>query len=265
MTVNKSPHDYNPYQAPETIVYESNDEIGELLDTPVSLPAGSGLDWLKHAWSIFMARPLLWIGFTICYVVILSVLSLIPIVNFFAGFIGILVMAGVTYVAYQIDMDEPTGFGDFFMGFRHNVGQQLLLAVLYLIGVFITMMPMGLVMLFGLTSGMVDGSNPDVFSQTMGLNFALLLLVMMLLIVPLIMCIWLAPILILFHDVSAFTAMKLSFKACLKNILPFLVLGVLLIFAIIIAIIPLGLGLFALIPVMMITNYTAYKDILTAQ
>lgn len=91
----------------------------------------------------------------------------------------------------------------------------------------------------------------------------LIMLVGLLFYIPLVMCMYLAPILILFHDMSAVSAMSLSFKACLKNILPFLVLGILLIIAGLVAIIPFGLGLLVLMPVMMITSYTAYKQMLT--
>lgn len=109
--------DYNPYQTPETALYNDAAQVGELLDESNSLPASSSIDWLKDAWAIFMARPLLWVGFTIFYFVAVIVLSFIPIVGLLVSFVGTFVMAGVAYVAYQIDMDEPTSFGDFFHGF----------------------------------------------------------------------------------------------------------------------------------------------------
>lgn len=137
MNLEKPPHDYNPYQTPESVLYEASDIQGELLDEPNRLPAGSGLDWLKEAWAIFMARPLLWVGFTIFYFLALIVLSLIPIVGLIVGFVGTFMLAGVAYVAYQIDMDEPTSFGDFFMGFRHNALQQVLLIVVNFVALIV--------------------------------------------------------------------------------------------------------------------------------
>lgn len=260
MNLEKPPHDYNPYQAPEATLYEANQGEGELLDEPVSLPAGSGVDWLKHAWAIFMARPLLWVGFAICYLVGFLVLSLIPIINFFVGFLGTFILAGVAYVAYQIDMDEPVGFGDFFMGFRHNVSQQVLLIIINFAAVILLIIAFALLAtVFGAGINMTTGD----FQGGMSLVMVLIGLVALFFYVPLIMCMWLAPILILFHDVPAFSAMKMSFRACLKNILPFFVFGILLIPATIIAMIPLGLGLLILTPVMMIAGYSAYKQMLT--
>lgn len=62
----------------------------------------------------------------------------------------------------------------------------------------------------------------------------------------------------------AWAAMKLSLKACIKNILPFIVLGLLLLVASIVAIIPFGLGMLVFVPVAMITSYSAYKQMLTS-
>ena len=54
-------------------------------------------------------------------------------------------------------------------------------------------------------------------------------LVLMVVFVPLAMAVWLAPPLVVFHDFSAFQALKASFFAALRNSLPFLVYGLSLI------------------------------------
>lgn len=261
MNLEKPPHDYNPYQTPEAVLYESSHQEGELLDEPINLPAGSGLDWLKHAWAIFMARPLLWVGFTLCYIVVMIVLSWIPLINFFISFVGTFILAGMAYVAYQIDMNEPVSFGDFFMGFRHNVLQQVLLIVFNFVAVLLLIIVFALLAtVFGVGMGTFMGDAQGGVS----LVVVLIGLVALFCYIPLIMCMWLAPILILFHDMPAWAAMKLSFKACIKNILPFIVLGLLLLVASIVAIIPFGLGMLVFVPVAMITSYSAYKQMLTS-
>jgi uncharacterized membrane protein len=55
--------------------------------------------------------------------------------------------------------------------------------------------------------------------------------------------------------------MKASLAACLKNVVPFLVYGVLYIVAAIVASIPFGLGWIVLVPVLMLTVYVSYKDV----
>ena len=78
------------------------------------------------------------------------------------------------------------------------------------------------------------------------------------------MAIWFAPTLILFDNVQAIDAMKQSFAACLKNIVPFLIYGVIAFVLNIIAAIPFGLGYLVLLPVLVCSLYMSYKDIFGA-
>lgn len=78
---------------------------------------------------------------------------------------------------------------------------------------------------------------------------------------PLIMAYWFAPALVLFHDMKALDAMRLSFSACLRNVLPFLIYGVISAVLLVLAMIPLGLGLLVMIPTMTASLYISYKDI----
>jgi uncharacterized membrane protein len=79
--------------------------------------------------------------------------------------------------------------------------------------------------------------------------------------IPLMMAYWFAPILVVFHDLTAADAMKTSFNACLNNILPFTVYSLVAAVLIILAAIPFGIGLVVLIPTMMASLYASYKDV----
>jgi uncharacterized membrane protein len=79
--------------------------------------------------------------------------------------------------------------------------------------------------------------------------------------VPLMMAYWFAPILVLFHDLKAMDAMKTSIDACMMNLLPFTVYGLISMILIFLAALPFGLGLFVMIPTMMASLYISYKDI----
>jgi uncharacterized membrane protein len=78
--------------------------------------------------------------------------------------------------------------------------------------------------------------------------------------VPLYMALWFAPCLILFNDAQPVQALSQSFRACLKNIIPFLVYGVLLTIIFVVAAIPFGLGLLVAVPILIASVYTAYRD-----
>jgi uncharacterized membrane protein len=102
-----------------------------------------------------------------------------------------------------------------------------------------------------------DPGNVGAMFATMGLA----MLIYLALVVPLLMAVWLAAPLVVFHDQGAFEAMKASFMGCLKNILPFLVYGVIVFVLAIVATIPIGLGWLVLGPMTVASVYTAYRDI----
>jgi uncharacterized membrane protein len=87
------------------------------------------------------------------------------------------------------------------------------------------------------------------------------LLLLLALMLPLIMAYWFAPTLVVFHGISAADAMKLSFAACLRNIMPFTVYSLVCVLLLLAAAIPLGLGLVVMIPTMTASLYVSYKDI----
>jgi uncharacterized membrane protein len=82
--------------------------------------------------------------------------------------------------------------------------------------------------------------------------------------VPLLMAVWFAPALVIFHDLGPTQAMKDSFTGCLRNIVPFLLYSVIWLVLSIIASIPLGLGWLVLGPMTAASIYTAYRDIYLA-
>jgi uncharacterized membrane protein len=58
-------------------------------------------------------------------------------------------------------------------------------------------------------------------------------------------------------------AMKASFRGCMRNIVPFLVYGILMLLLSFVAMIPLGLGLMVWVPVAIASTYAAYRMIYT--
>ncbi|HEX9180834.1 MAG TPA: BPSS1780 family membrane protein, partial [Burkholderiales bacterium] len=103
----------------------------------------------------------------------------------------------------------------------------------------------------GMAGGMVGMSATGV----LGLLIALALSV------PVAAAMWFAPALVMLRGVAPVEAVKESFAACLKNLIPFLVYGVAGLVLALVASIPFGLGWLALGPVLGISVYTAYKDL----
>jgi uncharacterized membrane protein len=86
-------------------------------------------------------------------------------------------------------------------------------------------------------------------------------LVIMALSIPLYMAMWFAGPLIVLADSDVLPALKTSFYACLKNILPFLVWSIAVMVLAVLASIPLLLGWLLFGPVMMASIYISYRDI----
>ena len=75
------------------------------------------------------------------------------------------------------------------------------------------------------------------------------------------MALWLAPALVVLRGMAPVAAIKASFSGCLKNIVPFLIYGIIAFAAGIVAAIPLGLGWLVLGPVLFASVYVAYREI----
>jgi uncharacterized membrane protein len=78
---------------------------------------------------------------------------------------------------------------------------------------------------------------------------------------PLVMAVWFAPALVVLRGAEPWAAMKLSFSGCMKNVVPFLLYGLIGIPLAIVASIPLMLGWFIVGPVAIASVYTSYCDI----
>jgi uncharacterized membrane protein len=151
--------------------------------------------------------------------------------------------------------------GHLFAGFSNNTGRLVVVGLLYLLGMMaillISMMIFGGALFASKDSLQSAAANP----LTMFTTFGLPLLVMLALYMLLAMAYWFAPALVALEGVSPFNAMKMSFTASLKNVLPFLVYGLCALVLLIVAIIPVGLGLFIMAPVMTAALYVSYRDI----
>jgi hypothetical protein len=160
----------------------------------------------------------------------------------------------------KIGNGEDLELADLFSGFQKNAGGLVLVGLIGMgltVGVIVVAMVM-----FGAGASLALFGAAD--AATIGAGALLTVLVMMALTIPITMAMWFAPALVALHDEKAPRAAMQSFKACLKNIVPFLLYGVILVILAIIATIPLGLGWFVLGPVIIASVYAAYRDIFFA-
>jgi uncharacterized membrane protein len=225
-----------------------------------NVEVGRGLEWLKQGWQLFTKNPGIWIAIAVILMVILVVLSFVPVVGALAMNFLLPVFAGGILVGCK-SLAEGGEFGidTLFAGFKRNTSNLILVGVFYMIGAALVA---GLVFMIGggaaITGGMM-GRGPGVGVAVGG--FFVAMLVFLALMVPLAMAVWFAPALVVFRNAAPLEAMKVSFFACLKNIVPFIVYGVILFVLYVIAMIPFGLGMLIMVPVSMGSVYASYVEI----
>jgi uncharacterized membrane protein len=251
----------NPYAAPKAAVAdETVTQNAEFVPGGQARPIGHGWTWIAEGWELFKRQPGMWIGIVLALFVIMLVSAFIPFLgNLLMTLLGPVFAAGIVIGCKALDTGADLEFAHLFAGFRARTGTLVGVGALYLAGILVVMLVVGLTMGVGM-SAMMGQADPQSV-EAMGMTFVLAMLVMLALLLPLVMAIWLAAPLVVFHEQGAIEAMKGSFFGCLKNMLPFLWYGVVFFLLAIVATIPLGLGWLALGPVLGASIYTAYRDI----
>lgn len=253
----------NPYAAPAARVDDvvpARTPALRLLPEGRSVPAGHGWQWLASAWALFKRTPGVWIVIFILYFVVIMVCSIIPIAGFFAVYLLTPVLiGGIMLGCAALDRGEALEVGHLFAGFREKTGPLLQVGLLYLAGLIAILVVVGLMFGYGIFMAMMAGEPPQFELRSL----LLVLLVSTALSIPLVMALWFASPLVVFHDMSPAQALRASFLGCLKNIVPFLLYGVILLGLAVLATIPALLGFLVLGPVAMASVYTGYRDIFT--
>ncbi|HRQ63392.1 MAG TPA: BPSS1780 family membrane protein [Xanthomonadaceae bacterium] len=254
----------NPYEAPRAVVadYVAPGDSGDFLGEPRSCRAGRAVSWFGDGWNLFSQSPGIWILIFLVFMGLMLVSSLVPFFGMLAqNILFPILTAGVVVGCDAMRRGEPLEFQHLFTGFSRNSGALVLLGLLYTVAVVVVLL-LAFVPTIGLAGGIAFiGGDEAGLAEVMGLGFLLGMLVWMALLMPLVMCIWFAPHMVIMHDKQPLQAMRLSFFACLKNILPFLLYGLIAAFLAIAATIPLLLGWLVVGPWFYTSTYMAYRDI----
>jgi hypothetical protein len=252
----------NPYAAPSAPVADlaTVSDDGQLIEGGHAVPAGNGWQWIVDGFNLFKRNPGVWILNLIILFAITLVLAFIPIIGglilnltypvFFGG-----LMLGCRALMH----DEPLEVGHLFAGFRDKVGPLIMVAVFYLIGAVVIAIVVGVGFGFSMLGMMFRGGAGSGMVSVAAI--LVMVLVMMALFIPLLMAVWFAPALVVLHDLQPLDAMKQSFAGCLKNIVPFLVYGIIGFVIGIIAAIPFGLGWLVWGPTVIGSIYAGYRDV----
>jgi hypothetical protein len=213
------------------------------------------LHWIATGWKLFLKHPGVWIMQSLIFIAVLAVLGLLPVVGPYAPPIVLpLLSAGMLAGAQALERGETLRVGLLFEGARRHAGNLLLVGVFHLLGVRLARaigdsreLTDALVEVFarvGLTVG------HDVFGMWIFIVLWALLMT----------ALWLAPALVMLHEVAPLDAMRLSAQACFRNLLTFILFAVTLYAFIWVAVLTAGLGMLVLMPVLAGALLEAWQD-----
>ena len=236
---------------------------------PRSVDAGRGAAWWSEGWRLFKPAVGVWILIVVIGFGIQLVLAFIPVLGGIASqLLFPVLMGGLMLGCRAIDRGEPLTIAHLFAGFGPRAGSLLIVALIYLaaaIAIFLLIIALlfvffGAALLSHLWDAQGSMSSPEAWGGV-ALVFLVACLLFLLLYLPLVMALWFAPALVVLQGMEPWQAMKLSFAGCIKNIVPFLIYGVVWIGLAIVATIPLLLGWLVLGPVTIASIYASYCDI----
>ena len=259
--------------------------------TPVAVSAGRGGAWLTEACGIWIKHWLPWTVVTLALIGYSLVINLIPFGGMMSSLLLPAIVAGLMLVCRDTESGDQDFAGAFGRGFRQRLTQSLLLGAAYLGGIAVILILLVILFIsalggFGIIMELMSG-DPGLLTPALVMQLLLALLVALLLYLPLLMAFWFAPALVALGNQEAIPAMVASFRACLINFIPFLVYGLIGLVLTLLATLPLVpvwlillvrgwwsmrvlywsilILMLVLIPVLIISVYTAYRDIFERQ
>ncbi|HRP24285.1 BPSS1780 family membrane protein [Thauera sp.] len=230
---------------------------------PGDVAPSHALNWLAEGWRLFIKAPGQWVIQALIFFVIIAALGMLPFLGWAAAPVALPVLvAGMLSGAQALDRGEPLRIDALFDGIRRHAGNLLLVGLFHLLGLLLAALVAaaigGSAALTGLAVGALAGMGMAAGGMMLGVvAFTVLWALLM-------MAMWFAPALVMLHEVAPLDAMKLSVRACFHNLLAFIVLAALLYVLGWVAMIPFGLGILVLIPVIAGALYAAWKETFSA-
>lgn len=223
-----------------------------------------GWQWIVSGYGLFRKNPLLWIMLLGTYLLAALIFYIIPKVgSLLWALLAPVFTAGFMLGCKALEAGEELELAHLFAGFQKNLPQLLTIGGIY-VAVSIVVFVAAVSISGGVPAEVADlaaaQTDPAVALAALQKLMSIMLLALLLMI-PLLMAYWFAPALVVFADMAAIAAMKLSFVACFKNPLPFLVYGGASLLLLVLAMIPFGAGLLILVPTLIASVYTGYQDI----
>jgi len=260
MNDQNQPQQNNENQAPDQLVIHRRNAL-------------EGARWIGKSFSLFAKNPSIWIVMLVIYVGLSYMLTMIPVLMFLPTLFAPVFNAGFLSASKNVEAGQSLEIDFLFRGFKHSFRNLFQLGIITVIYNIVLIFIMSLVMEYLVNAedlqhlvNLKSQQEIEAFliqspELIQGLMEAML--VALVLSIPLLLANWFAPALVMFHHKTPLAAMSLSIQACNRNMLPFLVYAVILSPLLMLSVLPLGLGLLIMLPVILISQYSSYHSIFT--
>ena len=191
-----------------------------------TLPASAGWRWIISGFAIYRRNPILLSMLVLTYWFTILLLNVLPVIGAIAASLIIPGLSvGLMQASRNLERGQPIGIQTLFGGLKENTKTLVALGALYLV------LTLGILGISALSDGgdllsfMLSGKQADREAIEEG-NFALPALIVMLLMTPVMMAYWFAPVLAAWHKLTLGRALFYSIVACWINWRPFLSYGI---------------------------------------
>ncbi len=231
--------------------------------------AARGWLWVKQGYQLIMCNPLLSITTALAGALSIIMAMLVPAIGPLLALILMpIFMAGYMRICRALEEEEEVELAHLFAGFKQRTASLVSLGAFLMLGFLFAsavMMMVGGDAFTQLMEQIQATDNPQLLMEALGtagtgVAFAIVLgfgLVLLLLVA------WqYAPMLVFFSGLPPFVAMHASFLGTIRNIGPYTVYSLIMqVVALLLGILPFGLGMILLLPLGLTSLYVSYRNI----
>lgn len=232
---------------------------------PRQVSASRGWRWIVEAFHMVRQQPLMWVVLLLAYLLLSALIGMVPVLGKVVSSVLMPVfVGGVMLAAHKASAGGELELADLFGGFRRQFASLLVLGLVYLGLVVLLAIAM---VLLALLLGAGFGASLQSFSQGQHpppLAVLVLALVGGSAFMLVLLAFWQAPALVVLNGVAPLPALRLSLRAGLKNWQALALGGVILGMLLVLAILPLFLGLLLWMPVAHLAGYVAWREVFYA-
>jgi len=233
------------------------------------LNAARGWTWVKQGWQLIMHNPLLAISLALVGAFGMFLAFHIPM---FGPLLAVLLMpvlmAGYMRVCRALEENEEVELTQLIAGFEKHTMPLISIGGFMMMGLLIVSMTVIFIggdELATLLENFKASNDPQILVDAMqaaGSGVALGLLVGFMMMFALMLALQYAPMLVFFSDVPPLAALRASFAGSLRNIVPYTVYSLIMQgAALVLGIVPFGLGMIVLLPLGLTSLYVSYRNI----